>query len=101
MRVRETGTVRERRFGERAVRGAHGVGLAASRAERLEIDVLEVRRELVDRVRRQVRGAGLPRVFDDEGLPVVAGIHVVRLRQAYLTPATWPSAATNRLQSSR
>ena len=48
-------------------------GLVSAGAARVEIDVFEVRGQLVDGVLRQVRGAGRPRVLEDARLPVVAG----------------------------
>ena len=70
-------------------------GLASAR--RLEIDVFEVGRDFVDRVLRQGGGAGPPCVFANECLPVWC----MAVSYAYFTPATWPSAVTKRLQSSR
>ena len=78
-----------------------------------EVQVFEVRRQFVDRGWRQIDPgrARVPRHQPAPGGSFVRGRQVSRHRfsfwslspgpHAYLTPATWPRAATNRAQSSR
>jgi hypothetical protein len=62
---------RKRRFAQRRLDGAHRVRVGPAVAARVEIDVLEVRRELVDGGGRELRRMRAPRVRPYDRLPVV------------------------------